>query len=107
MRRSTWIRLLAFVGVTAFAANVWADDRVAYLAERLRSDDFKIRYRAVTALGQTNDEGAVQPLCGALSDTEYVVRQASAAALKQLGRSSALGCLKSRLATEQVDTVKL
>jgi hypothetical protein len=98
---------LAFVGATAIATSAWADDRVAYLAERLKSDDFKIRFRAATALGQTNDEGAVQPLCGALSDSEYVVRQAAAAALKQLGRSSALGCLRSRLATEQVDTVKL
>lgn len=81
--------------------------RTQFIAEKLKSDDFRVRTNAALALGATNDEAAVQPLCGALSDGSPVVRQASAAALKRLAKPSAVGCLKSRAALESNADVKL
>jgi hypothetical protein len=111
MRRASWNRLLTWVGAAAvaltMATTALADDRTNFLIERLKSDDFKVRTNAALALGGTNDDAAVQPLCGALSDSNDVVRQAAAAGLKKLARTSALGCLKSRLASEPSDAVKL
>jgi hypothetical protein len=75
--------------------------------ERLKADDFRVRTNAALALGATNDDGVVQPLCTALADPSEVVRQAVAAALKRLGKSSAIGCLKRRLGAEQTASVKL
>lgn len=84
-----------------------ADSRTAFLAERLKADDFRVRANAALALGATDDEAAVQPLCGALNDSNEVVRSSAAAALKRLAKSSGLGCVKSRLTVETVDSVKL
>jgi len=82
-------------------------ERVKFLAEKLRSDDFRVRTNAALALGATNDDAAVEPLCGALADSSEVVRQASAVAMKRLGRSQALGCLRSHEHKESVDSVKV
>jgi hypothetical protein len=84
-----------------------ADSRVQFLAERLKNDDFRVRASAALALGNTNDDGAVTPLCGAIDDSSDVVRKAIAAALERLKRSSSLSCLKQRLASESVAAVKL
>src|SRR5262249_55396813 len=80
-----------------------ADSRTEFLIERLRSDDSRVRTNAALALGATNDEAAVQPLCGALTDASEVVRQASAVALKRLLRPSAVDCLKRRVSAERND----
>ena len=77
-----------------------ADDRTNFLIDRLKSDDFRVRTNAALQLGKTNDDAAVQPLCGALSDPERVVRLAAASALKPLNRAAALPCLNSRVAAE-------
>jgi HEAT repeats len=81
--------------------------RVKFLAEKLKADDFRVRTNAALALGAVNDELAVEPLCGGLTDGSEVVRQASAVALKRLNRSSSLGCLKSRESVETNDGVKV
>lgn len=81
--------------------------RVKFLSEKLRADDFRVRTNAALALGATNDDGAVDPLCGSLSDSNEVVRQASAVALKRLGRSSAASCLKARESVESNEAVKV
>ena len=81
--------------------------RVRFLAEKLRADDFRVRTNAALALGAANEDSAVPPLCGALSDTSEVVRQASAIALKRLGRSSAASCLRARASIESNSGVKL
>lgn len=113
MRRNVpWSAWLIFAGVFALVSTVGiparADgSRVAFLSERLRSDDFRVRTQAALALGAVDDDGAVAPLCGALSDSSEIVRQISAAALKRLARPSAIGCLKGRLANESDSTVKL
>ena len=91
-----------------YATPAFADaDRVKFLAEKLRAEDPRVRTSAALALGQENDDAAVDPLCGALSDSAEVVRQASAVAMKRLGRSSALKCLRDRESREGSDAVKI
>jgi len=95
------------------AAPAWADGRVQFLSERLayppaagRADDFRVRTNAALALGATNSDAAVDPLCAALGDPSDVVRQAVAVALKRLGRASSVDCLRSRLSIENSDSVR-
>ena len=89
------------------STDVRADGRTEFLIARLSSDDFRVRTNAALALGATNDEAAVEPLCGALTDSSEVVRQAVAVAMKRLLKPSSLTCLKDRLTSESVDAVKL
>jgi hypothetical protein len=104
--------IAAIVLVAALPLPAHADEGppVDFLSEKLKSDDFRVRFNAALKLGgKTGDEAprAVAPLCGALSDDNDVVRKAASTALKRLGRSAALPCLKSRLAAERKDDVKL
>jgi hypothetical protein len=69
-------------------------------------DDFRVRTNAALALGATNDDSAVAPLCAAFTDPSDVVRQAVAVALKRLARSTALDCLKGRAPLETSAGVK-
>jgi hypothetical protein len=99
--------LLALAVVVGLPTTARADqERVKFLSDKLKSDDFRVRTNAALALGATNDDTAVDPLCGGLSDSSEVVRQASAVALKRLARSSAGGCLKDREKVETVDAVR-
>lgn len=103
-------RLMCVVAMLATLAprTVHADaDRVKFLADKLKSDDFRVRTNAALALGASNDELAVDPLCGALTDASEVVRQASAVAMKRLGRAKAVTCLKDREGRESNDGVKI
>ena len=93
--------MAALAVMTATAGAARADSRVEFLADRLRyppaagqADDFRVRTNAALALGATNDDDAVAPLCGGLDDPSEVVRQAVAVALKRLGRTSSLDCLR-------------
>ncbi len=102
--------VLAMVGPFGVLApqTAYADaERVKFLADKLKSDDFRVRTNAALALGASNDDLAVDPLCGALADASEVVRQASAVAMKRLGRAKALGCLKDRESRESNDGVKI
>jgi hypothetical protein len=90
-----------------------ADSRLQFLSDQLRyppaagqADDFRVRTNAALALGATNDDGAVAPLCGGLDDPSAVVRQAVAVALKKLARASSLDCMQRHLASESNDGVK-
>jgi hypothetical protein len=103
------VTLAALAGTSAFAQS-----RIDFLAERLKfppaqgqPDDFRVRTNAALALGATNDDAAVSPLCGGLADPSEVVRQAVAVALKKLARPSSSGCLKQRQAVESNASVKL
>lgn len=95
------------LALTTTSASSQAPARTAFLIDRLKSDDVRVRTQAALALGGTNDDGAVQPLCGALADGADLVRQAVAAALKRLNRTSASECLKARLAVEKSEPVRL
>lgn len=106
------ILVVAMVLLTSIVAA--ADGRIDFLAERLRyppaagqPDDFRVRTNAALALGATNDDGAVSPLCRGLDDPSEVVRQAVAVGLKRLARSSALDCLRRRAGVETNSSVKL
>lgn len=81
--------------------------RVKFLSDKLKSDDFRVRTNAVLALGATDDDAAVSPLCSALSDSSEVVRQASAVAMKRLNRSSSVMCLQNRASIETSSKVKV
>jgi hypothetical protein len=112
MSRPAMAALLALL-LMAIASLARADGRVEFLADRLRfppatgqADDFRVRTSAALALGATNDDGAVVPLCGGLSDPSEVVRQAAAVALKRLGRPSELDCLRRRVGVETSSSVK-
>ena len=99
--------VVALIALTIFAPFAAGDGRTDFLVARLKADDFRVRTNAALALGATNDDGVVQPLCTALADSSEVVRQAAAVALKRLAKSSATGCLKARLGAEQTASVKL
>jgi hypothetical protein len=106
--------LVAVIAIAAFEARLaLAGGRVEFLADRLRfppaagqPDDFRVRTNAALALGATNDDGAVTPLCGGLGDPSDLVRQAAAVALKRLARASSLECLRRRVAVEAMPGVK-
>jgi hypothetical protein len=104
VRRFVAVALTCIVFVVSPCAH--GDGRTTFLIDRLRSDDFRVRSQAALALGATNDDAAVQPLCGAISDGNDTVRLAAAAALGRLGKSSAVGCMRARLASEPNAGVK-
>ncbi len=105
--------MLVVVLLATTASFARADSRLQFLSDQLRyppaagqTDDFRVRTNAALALGATNDEGAVAPLCGGLDDPSAVVRQAVAVALKKLARGSSLDCMQRHLASETNDGVK-
>jgi hypothetical protein len=104
--RATFCSLVTVIalGVTSEAA---ADPRTAYLAEQLKtSDDYRVRTQAALALGVSDDDGAVAPLCEALSDANVSVRVAVAAALGKLARPAGATCLEASAKTETAPGVK-
>lgn len=104
--RAKILLLFALTLVLLAPRHVWADDRTNFLVDRLKADDPRVRASAALALGTSNDNGALQPLCQALSDPSDAVRTAVAAALARLGRANAVDCLKPRLASESSASVK-
>src|SRR5579863_4285021 len=109
--RALVLSLASLIVLTAVSV-VRADGRLEFLAERLRfppvagqPDDFRVRTNAALALGATNDEDAIAPLCAGLSDPSELVRQAVAVAMRRLARASSLGCLRRRVAVEPSATV--
>jgi hypothetical protein len=107
-RGALFVAALAGTLVSLPPATAHADaDRVKFLADKLNSDDPRVRTSAALALGASNEDGAVDPLCGALKDSAEVVRQASAVAMKRLGRASAVPCLQARLENEGNEGVKI
>jgi hypothetical protein len=107
------LRILVVLALVMTASVTFGDGRVQFLAERLRyppaagnPDDFRVRTNAALALGATNQDDAVPPLCAGLSDPSEVVRQAVAVAFKRLARSSSLDCLRRRASVEPNSAVK-
>jgi HEAT repeat protein len=93
---------IVVLSVSGFAQADLIDD----LAERLKnSNDFRIQTQAALALGSSQDQRAVEPLCGGLKDENSTVRVACATALGRLDMGG-LECLESHLQTEDSDTVK-
>src|SRR5690606_22715786 len=83
-----------------------AKDSVQVLANRLlRAEDFRVRTQAALALGASNSDKALVPLCKALTDVSTTVRAASATALGRLRRGGK-GCLERRRSAERSAAVK-
>jgi hypothetical protein len=103
--------LLAMVVMSAVPHSAAADDAGLRVArDRIREtpqNDTTVRIGAALSLGASNDDGAADPLCGALNDSNEVVRQAVAVALKRLNRPKTLGCLKGRLPIERNEATKV
>jgi HEAT repeat protein len=73
------------------------------LSWKLRARDWKVREKAVKALGKTGSSRALKPLSGALADNDSRVRRAAAEALGSLGNSHAIEPLRRALADEDRD----
>jgi hypothetical protein len=102
-----WVcAVLLGAAVASTSGALRADDRTAFLIDRLKSDDPRVRGQAALQLGRTNDDAAVQPLCGVLSDANDFVRVSAAAALLRLAKPAAVPCLRDRLAVETSDAAK-
>jgi hypothetical protein len=101
------IRATAIALVLLFSFSAQGSGRIKFLAERVmyppaagQPDDFRVRTNAALALGATDDDQAVPPLCAGLSDPSEVVRHAVAVALRRLGRPTSLSCLQDRASQE-------
>ncbi len=69
-----------------FASAATEEGKVDFLLEKLQSSSsFKVRLKAAIMLGRLADGRAVEPLCQALLDENYIVRAAAARALSNLG----------------------
>ncbi len=107
------VHLLVLLALLLAAPSALADGRVGFLAARLKyppgsgqADDFRVRTNAALALGATDADDAIPPLCGGLDDPSEVVRQAVAVALKRLSRPSSHDCLQRRADIENSASVK-
>lgn len=97
-----WLSLALLLWATSAAAA----DRLTELASKLRTDkDFRVRTQAALALGVSQSDRAVAPLCSGLEDENHTVRAAAAAALGKLRRGGT-DCVKRRLTGEQHPKVK-
>ncbi len=115
VRRGRALLVLVALGAALLSAGsfAFADGRVDFLAARLQypppagqADDFRVRTTAALALGGTNDDAALAPLCGGLADPSDAVRQAVAVAFRRLARPSSADCLRRRLGVESSASVK-
>jgi hypothetical protein len=98
--------LLLLLACLLLPTSAVAADRLTELAAKLRGDkDFRVRTQAALALGVSQSDRAVAPLCSGLDDQDQTVRAASAAALGKLRRGG-MDCITRRLATEQHSKVK-
>lgn len=100
-----WQRRLV-VALLLLTGTALAADRLSELATKLQTDkDFRVRTQAALALGVSQSERAVAPLCSGLDDENHTVRAASAAALGKLRRGGS-ECINRHIASEQHPKVK-
>ena len=109
MRRGGLLAASLLAALIAFAPRAaHADEsRLKFLSEKMKDSDPRVRTSAALALGASNEDGAVDPLCSGLSDGADVVRQAAAVALKRLNRTRSLECLKARAPRETSEAAKV
>jgi hypothetical protein len=82
------------------------DSTATAIRELSTNSDFRVRTQAALALGASEDEKAVEPLCRALEDSKAAVRAAAAAALGKLAKGGR-ECLEQHEATESTEPVKV
>lgn len=102
------LRVVTVAVVLACAIGpVHAQSQIQLLTKRLKDpSSFQVRVQAALALGASDSDQAVRPLCGALDDDTSSVRAAAAAAIGRLRRQSGVACLRSRLKRESNDSVQ-
>jgi hypothetical protein len=106
-RLSALVSMIALLGTLLLPLAARADEaRLRFLAEKIKDPDVRVRTSAALALGATGEDGAVEPLCTGLSDSEELVRQASVAAIKRLNKVRAVDCLRARDEVESSEAVK-
>lgn len=71
--------------IAADALSMLGEGAVGALAPMLQHERPTVRLLAVRALGRTGSQRAVEPLCGVLEDTSYLVSQSAMDALEKLG----------------------
>lgn len=79
---------------------------VEQLINALKSEDWRIRWTAVRALGEIDDARAVKPLISAIEDKRKGVRAIAAEALANIGDIRAVEPLKTAMAKEEHPGVK-
>jgi len=82
-----------------------ADDFQKNVDELRTAADFRVRTQAALALGASHDRRAVVPLCQGVTDTNRVVRIASATALSRLAQGGD-SCIRTQLDKEGDEQVK-
>lgn len=98
----TWLVAILLLLLPGLAA---ADD-IQKNADSLRTaSDFRVRTQAALALGASRDRRAVVPLCEGVTDSNRVVRIASASALSRLAQGGD-SCIREQLGKEQDAQVK-
>lgn len=110
MRPGSWFRrvVVAATLTLLISSTAAVAEDINFLIQQLKtSDDFSVRTQAALALGATNDDAAVAPLCEVLgADSNDAVRAACAAGLGKLKKPDGLTCLKDRKDKEANASVK-
>src|SRR5262249_17848867 len=82
------------------------DAEIARLSVQLRTADPEGRREAAISLSHFKNNAATSALIAALADSSLLVRAAAATSLGDIGDSSAVGALASRLASDKEDFVR-
>ncbi len=99
MPRALVIAIVIVLGLVARTTAAHADN-VDTLIKDLRSgSDYKVRLSAVLALAKLGDARAIDPLIGALSDSDKTVRGAAAVTLGKLVDASTPTATRTKLVT--------
>lgn len=67
------------------AARLHDPETLEIIVGLLENSNPAVRARAATALGEHDPDGAIEPLCEIMTDSEFWVRQNAAASLRRLG----------------------
>ena len=110
MRRSRATSVVLFVillRASAASSGPAVDGHLGFLGRQLaKAKDPRARVQAALMLGESQEEEAMSPLCGALGDGSPLVRAGAARALGQLELVGAVGCLSARRSLESEADVR-
>lgn len=104
MHRGLLFVLVLLLGLGARVATVHADNVDQLIKDLKTGSDYKVRLSAVLALAKVGDKRAIDPLIGALADSDKTVRGASAVALGKLLDATTPDATRTR-AAKALDTL--
>lgn len=105
LRHVHWVAAALTCWLVSSAAMAAGDATSTAIRELATNSDFRVRTQAALALGASEDEKAVEPLCRALDDSKAAVRAAAAAGLGKLAKGGK-ECLERREPQETTEAVK-